>query len=89
MVGAVTDAQRALLRHLAQQTSGSDYLYGGPRVRVAQWCERHGWLVLTDYGDMKGVDGRSDGERWHAKITTAGLTAVRLESIATTMKGAP
>lgn len=65
----VNATQTALLHQLA---AGGCYVRGA-RVASARKLEALGLATLEDHGvGPKGIDGRSDGERWVAELTTLG-----------------
>lgn len=55
---------------LRKTASGDCFAYGAD-VRVARNLESMGLTVVEDCGSLT-LNGRSDGERWHVKLTELG-----------------
>lgn len=71
---SITEFQRTLLRRLnGRGVDPRDNLYirGAAEVRAARSLEKLGLLTLEDNGDNGAR--RSDGERWSATLTEAGV----------------
>lgn len=45
----------------------------GADVMASRRLEALGLVVVTDNGSMRGIDGRSDGERWYVELADADL----------------
>lgn len=67
----MTPKQRQLLDAIV--ASGGGFIHAGD-VRVARGLEKLGLIKLDDNGSMRGVDGRSDRERWMTTPTALAAT---------------